>query len=237
MIPWVDGAVPFPPVERALREPNGLLAAGGDLSPERLLTAYAHGIFPWFGDDDPLLWWSPDPRMVLFVDELRVARSLRRVIRAGRFTVTFDRAFGDVIAGCGQPRGEDGGTWITRDMREAYMELARRDRAHSVEAWADGRLVGGLYGVAIGRMFFGESMFSRESNASKVALVTLVRQLERWGFSLVDCQMSTGHLASLGARDIPRATFVSRVRELVAAPPVTGPWVVDPDLYNAAAGI
>jgi leucyl/phenylalanyl-tRNA--protein transferase len=230
MIPWLDSHDPFPPVEHALREPNGLLAAGGDLSPERLVDAYARGIFPWFGDEDPLLWWSPDPRMVLFVDELHVARSLRRVLKSGRFTVTLDRAFADVMAGCAAPRANAAGTWITEDMLDAYSALARRGFAHSVETWADGRLVGGLYGVAIGRMFYGESMFSRRTDASKVALVTLMRQLERWGFKMIDCQMSTDHLASLGAREIPRSAFLERMRQLVGQPDVPGPWSLDADL-------
>jgi len=230
MIPWLNGRDPFPPVERALREPNGLLAAGGDLSPERLVDAYAHGIFPWYGDDDPLLWWSPDPRMVLFVRELHVSRSLRRIVKSARFTVTLDRAFADVMEGCAAPRADASGTWITADMLDAYSVLARRGFAHSVETWADGSLVGGLYGVAIGRMFYGESMFSRRSDASKVALVTLMRQLERWGFEMIDCQMSTGHLASLGAREIPRASFLERMRRLVRQPDVPGPWALDADL-------
>jgi leucyl/phenylalanyl-tRNA--protein transferase len=230
MIPWLDARDPFPPVERALREPNGLLAAGGDLSPERLVEAYKHGIFPWFGEDDPLLWWSPDPRMVLFVGELHVSRSLRRAIRSGESTVTFDRAFRQVMAGCAEPRPDADGTWITDDMVEAYGELADRGFAHSVETWNDGRLVGGLYGVAIGRMFYGESMFSRQTDASKVALVALTRQLERWGFEMIDCQMSTGHLASLGAREVPRAEFLDRMRTLARQPGVPGPWSLDADL-------
>jgi leucyl/phenylalanyl-tRNA--protein transferase len=227
MIPWLEDRDPFPPVERALRDPNGLLAAGGDLSPERLVDAYTHGIFPWFGEDDPLLWWSPDPRMVLFVRELHVSRSLRRAIRSGRLTVTFDRAFREVMAGCAEPRPDGDGTWITDDMVEAYCELAARGVAHSVETWNDDRLVGGLYGVAIGRMFYGESMFSRSTDASKVALVALTRQLERWGFELIDCQMSTSHLASLGAREVPRAEFLERMRALARQPGVPGPWSFD----------
>jgi leucyl/phenylalanyl-tRNA--protein transferase len=229
MIPWLDDRDPFPPVERALRDPNGLLAAGGDLSPERLTDAYARGIFPWFGDDDPLLWWSPDPRMVLFVNELHVSRSLRRVVKSGRFTVTLDRAFRDVMAGCAGPRADGAGTWITDAMVEAYAALAARGIAHSVEVWADGRLAGGLYGVALGRMFYGESMFARQSDASKVALVTLIRQLERWGFEMIDCQMSTEHLASLGAREVPRAEFLDRMRRLAAQPGVAGPWSLAAD--------
>jgi leucyl/phenylalanyl-tRNA--protein transferase len=232
MIPWLDRDDAFPPVERALREPNGLLAAGGDLSPERLVQAYARGIFPWFGDEDPLLWWSPDPRMVLFAGELHVARSLKRVLRSGRFAVTFDRAFTDVMRGCAEPRADGAGTWITASMHAAYSELHRRGLAHSVEVWREGRLAGGLYGVALGRMFYGESMFTRETNASKVALVTTARQLARWGFEMIDCQMSTAHLASFGAREVPRAAFVERVRALIRLPSHQDPWAVDPDLYN-----
>jgi leucyl/phenylalanyl-tRNA---protein transferase len=233
MIPWLDRDDPFPPVERALRDPNGLLAAGGDLSPERLLDAYARGIFPWFGDEDPLLWWSPDPRMALFVRELHVSRSLRKIVTAGRFTVTFDRAFKEVMHGCAGPRGDESGTWITDDMLRAYAALHRLGFAHSVETWADDELVGGLYGVALGRMFYGESMFTRESNASKVALVTLVRQLERWGFEMIDCQMTTEHLASFGAREVPRETFLRDVRRLVKEAPVPSPWNADADLSPA----
>lgn len=230
MIPFLDPDEPFPPVDCALRDPNGLLAAGADLSPARLIDAYARGIFPWFGDDDPLLWWSPDPRMVLKIDELRVSRSLRRVIRSGRFVVTLDTAFAEVMAGCAQPRREQDGTWITAEMTEAYERLALLGFAHSVEAWADGVLAGGLYGVAVGRMFFGESMFTRISDASKVAFVHLVRQLERWDIPLIDCQMSTPHLASLGAREVPRAEFLREVERLVRQPGVPAPWRFDADL-------
>ena len=230
MIPFLEPHDPFPPVEFALRDPNGLLAAGADLSPERLIDAYARGIFPWFGDDDPLLWWSPDPRMVLPVGELHVSRSLRRVIRSGRFVVTMDTAFAEVMAGCADPRPEQEGTWITAEMTAAYQRLAALGLAHSVEAWVDGALAGGLYGVAIGRMFFGESMFTRVSGASKVAFVHLVRQLERWNVPLIDCQMSTAHLASLGAREIPRADFVRDVARLVRQPGIPAPWRFDADL-------
>jgi leucyl/phenylalanyl-tRNA--protein transferase len=227
MIPYLDAEDPFPPVEEAMRDPNGLLAAGADLSPARLIDAYSHGIFPWFGDEDPLLWWSPDPRMVLFVDEVRVSRSLRRTLRSGRFTVTADRAFSAVMLGCAQPRDGQEGTWITTEMRAAYARLAAMGYAHSAEAWIGDQLVGGLYGVAIGRAFFGESMFARVPDASKVAFVTLVRQLQRWGFRLIDCQMATAHLASLGAREIPRSEFVAEVRSAAAEPPVPAPWVLD----------
>src|SRR5687767_7647832 len=232
VIPFLNPHDPFPPVERALTDPNGLLAAGGDLSAARLLDAYAHGIFPWFGDDDPLLWWSPDPRMVLVTSELHVARSLRRVIKSGRYAITLDTAFADVMSGCSEPRADHDGTWITREMKAAYRELAALGHAHSVEAWSAGELVGGLYGVAVGRMFYGESMFTRRRDASKVALVYLVRQLERWGFEMVDCQMSTGHLASLGAHDIPRAEFLKSVQRLIQLPGVASPWVLDAGLME-----
>lgn len=232
MIPWLGVRDPFPPVERALRNPNGLLAAGADLSTERLLDAYARGIFPWSGDNDPLLWWSPDPRMVLEVRELHVSRSLRRAIRSRRYSVTLDAAFAGVMAGCAAPRAHHDGTWITREMREAYGRLAALGYGHSVETWSEGELAGGLYGVALGRMFFGESMFSRRSDASKIALAYLVRQLERWGFGMIDCQLSTGHLASLGAREIPRAEFLQHVHRLVREPGVPSPWVLDQDLME-----
>jgi len=226
-IPWLSETDPFPPVEHALTDPDGLLAAGADLSPARLLDAYRRGIFPWFGEDDPLLWWSPDPRMVLWLHRLHVSRSLRRTMRSGRYTVTLDTAFDAVMAGCAAPRRDGDGTWITEAMTEAYRRLAALGYAHSVETWLDGRLVGGLYGVAIGRMFFGESMFSRSDDASKVAIVALVRQLGRWGFELVDCQMSTSHLASLGAHEIPRAEFLAHVDRLVRQPAVPSPWVLE----------
>jgi len=228
MIPYLDAEDPFPPVEDAMREPNGLLAAGADLSPGRLLDAYRRGIFPWFGDEDPLLWWSPDPRMVLFVEELHVSRSLRKTIRSGRFVVTADRAFSAVMTGCAEPRADAEGTWITTEMRAAYARLAALGYAHSIEAWGDGQLVGGLYGVAIGRIFFGESMFARVPDASKVAFVTLVRHLQRWQFRMIDCQMPTAHLASFGAREIPRRDFLVEVNRAVVEPPVPAPWTFEP---------
>jgi leucyl/phenylalanyl-tRNA--protein transferase len=232
MIPWLESDDPFPPVEQALRDPNGLLAAGDDLSTGRLLQAYERGIFPWFSEGDPVLWWSPDPRMVLGTDGLRVSRSLRKTLRAGRFRVTADTAFPLVMAACAEPRPDQDGTWITRDVFEAYCALARLGVAHSIETWEGDALVGGLYGVAIGRMFFGESMFARRSDASKVALVHGVRQLRRWGFPLIDCQMTTSHLASLGAREIRRAEFLSVVRKHVTMPPVPAPWRLDDDLLQ-----
>lgn len=232
MIPWLGVRDPFPPVEDALSEPNGLLAAGGDLSPQRLLDAYARGIFPWFNDEDPVLWWSPDPRMVLFPGELHMSRTLRRTIKAGTFTVTLDRAFKAVIDGCAAPRAEQDGTWITGDMARAYLRLAELGHAHSVESWQHGELAGGLYGVAVGRVFYGESMFSRQSNASKVALAYLARQLERWNFELIDCQMSTEHLASLGAREIPRDEFLRGLGRGTARPAPPSPWTLDADLMR-----
>jgi leucyl/phenylalanyl-tRNA--protein transferase len=232
VIPFLDSDDPFPPVESALRDPNGLLAAGGDLSTARLLDAYRRGIFPWFGEGDPLLWWCPDPRMVLPVGELHVARSLRRTIRAGRFRVTMDTAFLDVLDGCAEPRGDLAGTWITPEMKDAYGRLAELGCAHSIEAWDGDALAGGLYGVAIGRMFFGESMFSRVSDASKVAFVSFVVQLRRWDMPLIDCQMSTAHLSSLGAREISRADFLRQVEQLVNRPSVPGPWRFDDDLLG-----
>lgn len=230
MIRWLGPSDPFPPADTALTDPNGLLAAGADLSARRLLDAYRRGIFPWSADEEPILWWTPDPRMVLFVDELHVARSLRRRIRSGLFTVTADLAFDDVVAGCADPRPDGEGTWITGAVAAAYGELHHNGHAHSVETWMGDELVGGLYGVTIGRMFYGESMFTREPDASKIALAFLVRQLERWEFELIDCQMSTAHLASLGAREIPRREFLARVDALTRRPAVPAPWHLDSDL-------
>ena len=228
LIPWLGPDSRFPPVEQATADPNGLLAAGGDLSVARLVEAYGRGIFPWFNEDQPILWWSPDPRMVLFPAELKVSRSLARTLRNSRFEVRADTAFRDVIQRCRLSRRDQAGTWISAPMVEAYCELHRAGIAHSVETWLDAELVGGLYGVALGRAFFGESMFMRATDASKVALVTLVRQLERWGFEMVDCQMNTAHLASFGAREIPRAEFTRRLRELIHYPSVPAPWQLAP---------
>lgn len=199
----------FPAVKQALREPDGLLAIGGCLSEKRLLNAYRHGIFPWYNFGEPILWWSPDPRMVLFPDKLIVSRSLRKTLRQNRFSVTFDRAFTEVIAACAAPRPGADGTWITTDIDEAYKRLHRLGIAHSVEAWFEGELVGGLYGVALGQVFFGESMFHTKTDASKVAFVTLVERLKVWDYQLVDCQIYSTHLASLGAEEIDRTDFVN----------------------------
>jgi len=223
---------PFPPVDQALDEPNGLLAAGGDLSPQRLLDAYHHGIFPWFNADEPVLWWSPDPRMVLFPQEFKVSRSLRRTLRNKQYEVKADSAFERVMRACAAPRAGQDGTWIHEEMVAAYTALHRMGYAHSIEVWMDGELAGGLYGVAIGRMFYGESMFSRRTDASKIALAHLAKQLARWNFGMIDCQMNTRHLASLGAREIPRAEFVARLRELIHYPDIASPWKLDHDLVE-----
>lgn len=230
MIPWLDASTDFPPADRALREPNGLLAAGGDLSIPRLLNAYRHGIFPWFNPGEPILWWSPDPRMVLVPNEFKVSHSLRKTLGRKIFEVRFDTAFETVMRACAAPRDGQAGSWIHEDMIAAYCALHELGYAHSVESWHNNQLVGGLYGVAIGRMFYGESMFSRVSDASKVALAHLALQLGRWHFGLIDCQMNTPHLASLGAREIPRIDFLIRVQELVNCAPVSH-WQFDPDLY------
>lgn len=232
MIPWLDARDPFPPVTRALTEPNGLLAAGADLSPERLLAAYRSGIFPWYSDEQPLLWWSPDPRMVLDPAEFRIARSLKKRLQRRDYSVQSDSAFEQVMRGCAAPRAGQGGTWITDDMLAAYGTLHRLGHAHSIETWIDGKLAGGLYGVAIGRMFYGESMFTRATDASKLALAHLVRQLQRWGFELIDCQMETPHLARFGARKIPRAAFMRKLAELVNYPASPGKWCLDNDLFD-----
>ncbi|WP_116827259.1 leucyl/phenylalanyl-tRNA--protein transferase [Pseudomonas syringae] len=208
MLTWLTrNSLDFPPLEKALREPNGLLAAGGDLSAERLISAYRHGCFPWFQDGQPILWWSPDPRTVLFPEELHVSRSLGKVLRQSRYRVTFDQDFASVIKACAAPRSYANETWITGSMQAAYVELHRRGHAHSVEVWDQDEMVGGLYGLAMGQLFFGESMFSRADNASKVGFATLVEHLTGWGFVLIDCQMPNQHLHSFGARAIPRQTF------------------------------
>lgn len=224
MIPWLEPDSPFPPVETALAEPNGLLAAGGDLGPTRLLAAYRRGIFPWFSEGDPILWWSPDPRMVLVPGGIRITRSLAKTLRNRAYEVRFDSTFDAVIAACAAPRDGRPGTWITQPMQAAYRRLHELGYAHSVETWMDGELAGGLYGVALGRAFFGESMFSLRRDASKIALVALARHLEQRQFGLIDCQMHTPHLESLGARLMPRAVFCSRVGELVDYPQVEGSW-------------
>jgi leucyl/phenylalanyl-tRNA---protein transferase len=226
----------FPPPE--LGTENGLLAVGGDLSPARLLLAYSMGIFPWFSDNDPLLWWSPDPRCVLFPQELRVSRSLNKLLRQERFSVTFNQTFGEVIKACSSVKRKLGeGTWITSEMLEAYQRLHRLGYAHSIEAWQDGQLAGGLYGVSLGRFFFGESMFHRVSNASKVAFVTLVRTLQQRKFILVDCQMPSQNLQTLGARNISRKEFLTLLQKgalFPSAHPERSIFPIEPDKIIAA---
>ncbi len=216
---------PFPPAELALREPDGLLAVGGDLSPARLLNAYAGGIFPWFSEGQPLLWWSPDPRMVFRSNGVHLSSRFRRSLRASRWRITADTAFAEVMQACAQaPRPGQDGTWITGDMHRAYVELHRLGHAHSVEVRDGDELVGGIYGVAIGRMFFGESMFSARSGGSKVALAALARALHGWGWPLIDAQVENPHLLRMGAAHLPRDAFLTQVRQLVRLPEPAGSW-------------
>lgn len=203
----------FPPLEDALDEPNGLLAFGGDLRPERILTAYRNGIFPWYQDGQPILWWSPDPRAILYPDQVNISRSMRKVLRSDAFSIHLDRDFDAVIAACGALTERRTGTWITAPMRQAYRELHRLGHAHSIEVWQDGALVGGLYGLGIGRVFFGESMFSRVANASKVALIHLCARLQTWGFAVIDCQVTNDHLLSMGSQEIARRDFQRLIAE------------------------
>jgi leucyl/phenylalanyl-tRNA---protein transferase len=212
----------FPPPELASEE--GVLAIGGDLSPERLLLAYRMGIFPWYSHDGPILWWSPNPRFVLLPEELKVSRSMRQLLKKDLFQVTFDRNFRDVMEGCRMPRKDRDGTWIHDNMIEAYGKLYAQGFAHSVEVWKEGEIVGGLYGISLGKCFFGESMFTKASNASKVALVTLSRVIQALGFVIIDCQVYTNHLKSLGARMIPRSLFLKILREAVNQETLKGNW-------------
>ena len=231
MIPWLETDSPFPDVSRALKEEDGapgLLAAGGDLSPARLLEAYRHGIFPWFSEGQPILWWSTDPRMVLFTERFSVSHSLKKTLKKvqrsistdHRWEVRFDSAFEEVMRACAAPRKDGNGTWISDDIIRGYVGLHRQGYAHSSEVWLDGRLVGGAYGVGIGRMFYGESMFARVTDASKIALAYLVHFLRLHGVTLIDCQQETSHLASLGAVPIPRAEFTRHVRQATRLPPI-----------------
>jgi leucyl/phenylalanyl-tRNA--protein transferase len=223
VLTWLEAKDPFPPVERALKNPNGLLAAGGALTVERLLEAYRRGVFPWYSGEEPVLWWSPDPRMVLYCAELKVPRSLAKSVRNKGYAVRVDTAFAAVLEGCADREH----TWLGEDMRKAYLRLHRAGHAHSFETWRGRELVGGLYGVAIGRMFYGESMFSRATDASKVALVALVQALRARDFPLIDCQMHTPLLASLGARDIARRAFLREMTALVHYPQPPGRWDVE----------
>ncbi len=215
----------FPPPDHA--EPDGLLAVGGDLSSERLLLAYQMGIFPWYDDGLPILWWSPDPRLILEPADFHLSRRLRRTLRQGRFQVTFDRAFAAVILACATvPRKEQDGTWITAEMRQAYIRLHELGYAHSVETWLEGNLVGGIYGISLGRCFFGESMFSYERDASKTAIAVLVDHLMRWSFHMLDAQVTSPHLISLGAKEIPRKVFLEKLRVALELPALRGRWDV-----------
>lgn len=224
MIPWLSGKPAFPPLTRALAEPNGLLAAGGELTPDWLCAAYERGIFPWFSAGEPILWWSPDPRLILVPGDIRIRRSLRKVLRQARFEVRVDSAFAAVMSECAAPREPGGGTWITTDIRHAYIRMHQLGFAHSVECWREGNLVGGLYGMALGRAFFGESMFSRETDASKVALAHLARLLEALDFAVIDCQMTTPHLLSMGAREIARSDFAAGLESWRRSGPPPGRW-------------
>jgi leucyl/phenylalanyl-tRNA--protein transferase len=222
----------FPPVESAT--PEGLLAIGGDLSGERLLAAYRRGIFPWYNPGQPILWWSPDPRAVLYPEKLKISRSLRKTLKRGQRRVTFDTCFREVMLACAAPRAQypDGGTWITDDMVEAYTRLHEMGYAHSIETWRESRLIGGLYGVALGGVFFGESMFAREADASKVALVALVKKLCEWKFVLVDCQIPSVHLTSLGAEEIPRSVFLTELERALKLSGQPGRWQIEITTQN-----
>lgn len=214
----------FPPIIKALKDPNGLIAVGGCLSSDRLLNAYRQGIFPWYNDDEPILWWTPDPRLVLFPEQLIISQSLRKSLRKQKFTVTIDQAFEQVIDACAQPRKDENGTWITNEIATSYTKLHHLGFAHSAEAWFEGELVGGLYGVTIGQMFFGESMFHKMTDASKVAFVTLVEQLKSWDYRLIDCQVHSPHLASLGAVNLNRDKFKSLIDKYCEAPASILAW-------------
>ncbi|AGA34569.1 Leucyl/phenylalanyl-tRNA--protein transferase [Thioalkalivibrio nitratireducens DSM 14787] len=234
MITWLHAGLadePFPPADRAWQEPNGLLAAGGDLSLPRLLRAYRGGIFPWYEAGQPILWWSPNPRTVLEPAALRLSRSLRKSIRNGGFEISFDRDFEAVVRACGGPRAGATGTWITVEMRHAYLRLHRAGHAHSLEVWQDGTLVGGLYGIAMGRLFCGESMFSHVRDASKVALAWLCRHMVSWEWPLIDSQTPTPHMLAMGAREIPRDRFLERIRTLVDQDPGPDSWQLDPQIH------
>ncbi|MDE3012369.1 MAG: leucyl/phenylalanyl-tRNA--protein transferase [Pseudomonadota bacterium] len=229
MITLLGPETPFPPATQALQQPNGLLAAGADLSPARLLNAYRQGIFPWFSEGEPVLWWCPDPRMVLYPAEFQPGRSLRKVLRNRDYLVQVDHDFAATIRACAAPRAGAPGTWISRHMIAAYEALHALGHAHSVETWMDGQLVGGLYGVAVDGVFFGESMFSLVTDASKIAFAHLVAQLRLSGFGLLDCQMHTGHLERLGARQIPRQLFLAELKRLCAQPRAPGRWTLAAD--------
>jgi leucyl/phenylalanyl-tRNA--protein transferase len=236
---WLNPHNPtdFPDVALALHEPDGLLAVGGDLSVERLRAAYQRGIFPWYSGDQPILWWSPDPRSVLFPGKLHISRSLRKTLRKQQYKITFDTAFADVIRACSQPREDDLGTWITDEMQQAYIRLHQAGYAHSVECWLNGKLAGGLYGVSLGNVFFGESMFSHVTDASKIAFVFLVRQLQRWQFGVIDCQIQSSHLDQFGAELIPRSEFITLLNQFCNQTGRSGLWTMDVDLESDIVSI
>lgn len=220
----------FPDVQKALEQPNGLLAVGGCLSAQRLKNAYRRGIFPWYGQGEPILWWSPDPRLILFPESIKVSRSMRKRLRRSEFIFTFDTCFKDIMEACSRPRSYTTGTWITAEVKRAYTELHQLGCAHSFEVWHQDKLVGGLYGVAIGRIFFGESMFHEITDASKAALIFACHCLIKWNYKLIDCQVHTDHLASLGAIEIPRAHFIEYLNRYCDIPPNREAWIVEPPL-------
>ena len=224
-IPWLEEDLEFPDISSALTDPDGLLAAGGDLSIPRLIKAYQQGIFPWFDDDQPIMWWSPNPRCVLFPENVHVSKSLRKKLNKNLFTVTFDKDFQSVIQQCADSRQATTGTWITDDMQEAYLALHEQGIAHSVEVWVENELVGGLYGLALGRCFFGESMFSTATDASKVAFIYLCNQLREWGYAIIDCQVENPHLFTLGAENIPRSEFQTILENNTHKKPKLHNWV------------
>jgi len=232
VISWLHPeAYTFPPVSMALRDPEGLLAAGGDLTPARIISAYKRGIFPWYNPGEPILWWSPDPRCVIYPNQVHISKSLKKTLRKNDFRVTFDLNFDEVIRSCSGPRQKANGTWISEEIIDAYTRLHRMGIAHSVEVWRDKQLIGGLYGMALGRIFFGESMFSKETDASKIAFSFLCHQLNKWGFALIDCQVHNPHLESMGAIEIPRDTFIDILVEHTEAAPHQG-WMFEIDTQH-----
>lgn len=214
----------FPPISKALNDPNGLIAVGGCLSTQRIINAYRQGIFPWYSDEDPILWWSPNPRLVIFPGQLHISKSLKKTQRKKIFQLSFDTAFVDVIKACAMPRNQEPATWLLPEMQEAYIRLHKEGHAHSLEAWFQGELVGGLYGIAIGQVFFGESMFHTKTDASKIAFVALVQLLTKWGYQLIDCQVHTKHLTSLGAQEIPHADFAALLNRYHHCKPHANAW-------------
>jgi leucyl/phenylalanyl-tRNA---protein transferase len=237
MITWLNPGDAFPHASTALVDPNGLVCAGLELTAERVLAAYERGIFPWYSEGQPVLWWSPDPRMVLLPENFKLHRSLKKVLRRTEYEIRVDENFEDVMRGCAELRPDQGGTWITDSIIAAYSDLHRAGLAHCVECWIDGELVGGLYGIALGKVFFGESMFMRRTDASKIAFAHLVTQLAQWGFELIDCQQETEHLASFGAQPISRENFLQALKRLIhsdALVPRTGRWQIEVNLRQAA---